>query len=121
MSSRHHWPVVAWLRVKLPPPEAPVALLGPPPPLAPPLDILRRSPVATDPRRQIYAFEEELEDGVLRISWDADDPELLDAELRAPYYDRRLPREKVPAFHRAVKARLAPLGPLPILGADPRP
>ncbi|MCI4331817.1 MAG: hypothetical protein L3K19_08265 [Thermoplasmata archaeon] len=113
--------MVAWIRLKLPPPEVPMALLGPPPPPEPPLDLLVRNIVTTDPRKMIYAFEEEIEDGVMRLIWDAEDPEVLEAELRAPIYDRRLPRDKVPGFWREVKARIAPLGPLPVLGADPRP
>lgn len=118
---RTHWPVVAWIRLRLPPRDAPVALLGPPPPLDPPLEILERNVVTTDPRKQIYAHEEELPFGVVRIVWDAEDPEVLEAELRAPLYDRRLPRDQVPAFWSAVKERIAPIGPLPVLAADPRP
>jgi hypothetical protein len=118
---RTHWPVVAWIRLRLPPPEMPMALLGPPPPPEPPLDILERNIVTTDPRKMIYAFEEETEFGVVRLVWDAEDPEVLEAELRAPIYNRRLPKGEVPRFWQAVKERIAPIGPLPVLGADPRP
>lgn len=93
-----------------------------PPPPGPPLDILERNPVPTDPRKKVWAFEEEQPAGwVLRIVWDSDEPEFLEAEYRAPVYDRRLPRSEVPAFWAAVKARTEPLGPLPVDGADPRP
>ncbi|HZY70406.1 MAG TPA: hypothetical protein VFF67_05445 [Thermoplasmata archaeon] len=119
--TRQQWPVVAWVKLKLPPPERPTTLLGPPLPPDPPLDILEHAPVVTDPRRRIFAFEEELDDGVLRIVWDAENPEVLEAELRAPYFDRRLPRSKVPRFYRSVKERVGSLGPLPILAADPKP
>jgi hypothetical protein len=94
---------------------------GPPPPPDPPLDHMEREPVPTDPRKRIYALEEEAEGGLLRLVWDADDPELLEAEFRAPLYDRRLPPERVRAFWAAVKRQTLPLGPLPIDGADPRP
>jgi hypothetical protein len=120
--SRSHWPVVGWIRLKLPPPQLPVSLMGgPPPPLDPPLDILVRNPVPTDPRKRVYSYEEERDDWVLRLVWDADDPEILEAEYRAPVYDRRLPRSQVPAFWKAVKEKIAPLGPLPVDAADPRP
>ena len=95
---------------------------GSPPPPAPPLDVLERSPVTTDPRKRVYAHEVPGPGGaVLRLIWDADDPEVLEAELRAPYYDRRLPKEEVPKFWAAVKVLIAPLGPLPVEAADPRP
>jgi hypothetical protein len=118
---RSHWPVVAWIRLQLPKRDAPMALLGPPPPPDPPLEFMQRNIVTTDPRKMIYAFEEEQEIGVVRLVWDAEDPEILEAELRAPIYDRRLPREKVPQFWQAVKSRISSIGPLPVLAADPRP
>lgn len=118
--SRSHWPVVAWIRLTLPARPPPVALLGVPPP-DPPLELLERNPVPTDPRKQVFAFEEEIDQGVLRLIWDADDPLVLEAELRAPEYGRRLPKEKVRPFWEAVKRRTAPLGPLPVESADPRP
>jgi hypothetical protein len=96
-------------------------MAGPPPPLEPPLDFLKRNPVPTDPRKQVYAWEEDRQDWVLRLVWDADDPEVLEAEYRAPIYGRRLPREEVPQFWQAVKARIAALGPLLVDAADPRP
>jgi hypothetical protein len=116
-----HWPVVAWIRLKLPPPTVPMTLAGPPLPPDPPLEILERNPVATDPRKRVFAFEKEVDGGIVRIIWDADDPELLEAELRAPLFGGRLPREKVPGFWAEVKTLIAPLGPLPVEGADPRP
>jgi hypothetical protein len=120
--SRSHWPVVAWIRLRLPEPEAPILLTpGPPPPPDPPLELLTANPVPTDPRKRVYAYEEEHPDWVVRLVWDADDPALLEAECRAPYYDRRLPRAEVPKFWAAVKALIAPLGPLPVDSADPRP
>ena len=96
--------------------------MGGTPPPDPPLDLLAPNPVPTDPRKRVYAYEEERPDGwVLRLVWDADDPELLEAEYRAPVYDRRLPRAKVPEFWAVVKEKLRPLGPLPVDSADPRP
>lgn len=112
--------MVAWIQLRLPEPPPPVTLLGSPPPPDPPLEILENNPVPTDPRRKVFAFEEERGDWVLRLTWDADDPTLLSAELRAPGYARPS-REKVEEFWRAVKEKVAPLGPLPIEGADPRP
>lgn len=118
---RTHWPVVAWIRLKLPPPPPPMTLLGSPPPPDPPLDLLEHNPVPTDPRRRVFAFEEDREDWVLRLVWDADDPEVLSAELRAPLYGRRPTAMQVTEFWKAVKEKVASLGPLPIDGADPRP
>ncbi len=122
-ASKTHWPVVAWIRLKVPVPEAPVLLMGShPPPPEPPLDLLRPNPVATDPRKKVFAFEEEQPgDWVLRLIWDAEDPGVLSAEYRAPIYDRRLDRSEVPRFWAAVKAKIASLGPLPVESADPRP
>ena len=120
--SRSHWPVVAWIRLKLPVlPQSESLIAGIAPPAVPPLDILTRNVVATDPRKRVYAFEEEQEDWVLRLVWDADDPGILEAEYRAPFYGARLPREKVPLFWAAVKRRTEPLGPLSVISADPRP
>jgi hypothetical protein len=116
-----HWPVVAWIRLRLPPMSAPLTLIGPPLPPDPPLDLLERNPVATDPRKRVYAFEEESGGNVLRLVWDADDPGFLEAELRAPMYGSRLPKEQVAPFWAAVKRLIAPLGPLPVDAADPRP
>jgi hypothetical protein len=98
-----------------------MTLMGPPAPPDPPLDILQRNPVATDPRRQVYAYEEEMGDWVLRLVWDMEDPDVLEAEYRSPMWGGRLPKEKVPAFWQAVKARVQELGPLPVDAADPRP
>jgi hypothetical protein len=120
--SRTHWPVVAWIRLRLPERPAPVLLMaGPPPPLEPPLELLRPNPITTDPRKRVFAYEEEHDDWVVRLVWDADDPTVLEAECRAPLYDRRLSKAEVPRFWAAVKALVAPLGPLPVDAADPRP
>jgi len=120
--SHNHWPVVAWIRLKLPPRPPPVTLMpGIAPPPDPPLDILEPNPVPTDPRKRVYAFELERDDWVVRLVWDADDPELLEAECRAPLYGQRLPRDEVPKFWSVVKELVAPLGPLPVEAADPRP
>lgn len=119
--ARTHWPVNAWIRLRLPERPPPVALLGSPPPLDPPLDILEHNPVPTDPRRRVFAFEEERGDWVLRLIWDAEDPEILSAEYRTPSYGRRPSPAQVAEFWKAVKEKIAPLGPLPIEAADPRP
>ncbi|HYA57934.1 MAG TPA: hypothetical protein VEH57_05680 [Thermoplasmata archaeon] len=120
--AKSHWPVVAWIRLRLPPQPAPLSLIpGVPPPPAPPLDILEPNPVPTDPRKRVYAFEEDHDTWVLRLVWDADDPGLLEAECRAPIFGSRLPKSEVPKFWSAVKALIAPIGPLPVDGADPRP
>ncbi|MCI4336735.1 MAG: hypothetical protein L3K17_06020 [Thermoplasmata archaeon] len=120
--ARSHWPVVGWLRLRLPPQPAPVLLMGSAPPPMPPLDVLEPNPVTTDPRKRIFAFEQAQPEGwVLRLIWDADDPLILEAEYRAPFYDRRLPRSSVPVFWAAVKQQTAPLGALPVEAADPRP
>jgi hypothetical protein len=96
-------------------------IAGPPPPPAPPLDILTFNPVSTDPRKRVFAYEEDRGEWVLRIVWDADDPGILEAEYRAPVYGSRLPREQVPMFWAAVKEKIAPIGPLTVEAADPRP
>jgi hypothetical protein len=98
-----------------------MTLLGPPLPPDPPLELLERNPVATDPKKRVYAYELELDWGIVRLIWDADDPELLEAELRAPLYGSRLPSERVREFWGAVKELIAPIGPLPVEGADPKP
>jgi hypothetical protein len=114
--------VVAWIRLKVPEPPAPMMLTpGIAPPPDPPLEILERNPVPTDPRKRVYAFEEEHPEWVVRLVWDADDPGILEAECRAPLYSARLPRAEVPKFWAAVKALIAPIGPLPVDSADPRP
>ena len=116
-----HWPVVAWIRLRLPPSVAPMTLAGPPLPPDPPLEILERNPVATDPRKRVYAFEQDSGENVVRLIWDADDPELLEAELRAPIYGGRLPKDQIAPFWAIVKQLIAPIGPLPVESADPRP
>jgi len=119
---RSHWPVVAWIRLKLPA-APPMIMLTPgiPPPPNPPLDLLVPNPVTTDPRKRVYAYEEERGAWVVRLVWDADDPEVLEAECRQPLYDRRLARAQVAEFWAAVKQLTGPLGPLVVEGADPRP
>ncbi|HTT15206.1 MAG TPA: hypothetical protein VMG81_05470 [Thermoplasmata archaeon] len=120
--ARSRWPVVAWIRLRVPPPPPPVMLTGgPPPPPDPPLDRLTANPVPTDPRKRVFAYEEDRPDWTVRLVWDADDPELLEAECRAPIYAGRLPREEVPKFWAVVKQLVAPLGPLAIDSADPKP
>jgi hypothetical protein len=118
---RTHWPVSAWIRLKLPERPPTITLLGSPPPPDPPLDILEHNPVPTDPKRKVFAFEEDRGEWVLRLIWDADDPDVLSAEFRAPLYGRRPTREQVVEFWKAVKEKVQVLGPLPIDGADPRP
>ncbi len=119
--ARTHWPVGAWIRLQLPPAPKPMALLGAPPPPDPPLEILGRNPVPTDPRRRVWAFEEDRGGWVLRLVWDEEDPGVLEGEYRAPLYGRRPTPEELRAFWAAVKEKVASLGPLPILAADPRP
>ncbi len=75
----------------------------------------------TDPRKRVYAYEEDRGDWVVRLVWDSDDPGLLEAECRAPLYHQRLPRAEVQKFWTAVRELVAPIGPLPIESADPRP
>ncbi|MFI5418999.1 MAG: hypothetical protein ACHQ2Y_08920 [Candidatus Lutacidiplasmatales archaeon] len=113
---------MAWIRLTLPAPE-PVMLLtpGPPPPPEPPLEILVPNPVTTDPRKRVFAFEEDRGEWVLRIVWDSDDPTVLEAEYRAPIYSKRLAKEEIPGFWQAVKEKVSVLGPLPVEAADPRP
>ncbi|MGA8542447.1 MAG: hypothetical protein WB947_02730 [Thermoplasmata archaeon] len=120
--ARSHWPVVAWIRLTLPK-RPPMLLLTPgvAPPPDPPLDILAPNPISTDPRKRVFSYEEDHDAWTVRLVWDTDDPEVLEAECRAPYYDRRLPASDVPRFWAAVKALIAPLGPLPVESADPRP
>lgn len=121
-TSRSRWPVVAWIRLTLPPAPAPVQLTpGPPPPPAPPLDLLEPNPVTTDPRKRVFAFEEDHGEFVVRLVWDADDAGVLEAECRAPRYGERPPNAEVLAFWAAVKALIAPIAPLPVESADPRP
>ncbi len=119
---RTRWPVVAWIRLTLPVAPAPVMLTpGPPPPAAPPLEILEANPVPTDPLRRVFAYEEDHGEWVLRLVWDSEEPEVLEAECRAPIYGARLPKAEVAEFWAAVKPLLAPLGPLPVAAADPWP
>jgi len=120
--SHSHWPVVAWIRLKLPARPPPILLMpGSPPPPDPPLAILAPNPVVTDPRKRVYAFEADHGDWVVRLVWDSDDPELLEAECRAPLYHQRLPRAEVARFWTAVKELVAPISPLPVEAADPNP
>lgn len=119
---RSHWPVVAWVRLTLPPPPEPILLTpGPPPPLDPPLDRLVHNPVTTDPRKRVFAFEEEVGDAVLRIVWDSDDPRVLEAELRTPGFGHRPSPAEIRRFWDWVRDQVRPIGPLPVEDADPRP
>ncbi len=121
-SPTSHWPVVGWIRLVVPIRPPPVMLMpGTPPPPDPPLERMLRNPVATDPRKRVFAYEEDRGDYVVRLAWDADDPGYLEAECRKPLYGARLPPDEVAEFWAAVKALAAPLGPLRIDAADPRP
>ena len=120
-SARRFGHVAAWIRLRLPPPSTPVVLLGSrPPPPSPPIGLLAPEPVATDPRKRVYAWEQAWSEGVLRLHWDADAPELLDAEYRLDVRRRVAPQE-LRAFWAEVKRLLDELGPLPLDGADPTP
>jgi hypothetical protein len=121
-SNEHrHWPVRAWLRLKLPPADAPQVLLGPPPPPEPPGDFLEAIPPGPDPRKRLFAWEEPDGEGVIRMLWDSDEPERLNVELRLPDYTERLSSERLRAFYAHARSRLASLGQLQIESADPRP
>jgi hypothetical protein len=116
-----HWPVLAWIRLRLPDPPAPTMLMaGPPPPPAPPLDILRPEAVATDPTVRLYSHLERFGPGAIRLAWQASEPRALVAEYREPQLVARLPAATVRNFWSVVKERLAELGPLPVEAADPR-
>jgi len=120
--AKSRWPVVAWIRLRLPERPPPLSLIpGVAPPPDPPLDVLEPNPVPTDPRKRVYAYEEDRGSWVLRLVWDADDPELLEAEYRAPIYGARLPAKEVPEFWASVKRLTGPIGPLAVDSADPRP
>ncbi len=120
--SRTRWPVQAWIRLRLPVrPPALSLVAGVSPPTLAPLDVLEPNPVPTDPRKRVFAFESEHDGWVLRLVWDADQPELLEAEYRAPRLSARLPPEEVRRFWEEVRRLTAPVGPLPVIGADPRP
>ncbi len=120
--SRTGWPVVAWIRLRLRERPTPLSLVaGVAPPVVPPLDILETNPVPTDPRKRVFAYEEEHGSWVLRLVWDADEPELLEAEFRSPRYGVRPSSEEVRAFWGEVRRLTAPIGPLAVDGADPRP
>ena len=59
------WPVLAWLRLKVPEPAAPLMLTrGPPPPPSPPVDWLVPEEVATDPTVRLFTFHERMGDGI---------------------------------------------------------
>jgi hypothetical protein len=116
------WPVLAWIRLKLPPAPPPLLLTpGPPPPPAPPTEWMEPEGVATDPTVRLFTFHERSGEGIARYVWQANDPDRLLAEYRAPVYLARLPPAEVRAFWATVRARLAELGGLPVEGADPRP
>jgi hypothetical protein len=114
--------VGAWIRLRIPPVPAPMMLTaGPPPPPEPPLAGLVYRAIPTDPRPRFFVLDEQLADGVLHLSWNADDPEHLDAELRVPSEGRHVPPEVVGRFWEAVRRQVAPLGPVRVEGADPKP
>ncbi len=114
--------MAGWIRLRLPVGPPPVSLVpGVAPPTVPPLDVLEPNPVPTDPRKRVFSHEEEHDTWVLRLVWDADQPELLEAEYRAPRYGARLSAGEVRTFWDAVKKLTSPLGPLSVDGADPRP
>lgn len=116
-----HWPVLAWIRLRLPAaPPLRQLMPGPAPRPMPPLDLLQPEAVATDPTVRLFSHAETLGEGVVRLVWQASQPETLLAEYRAPRLIGRLPPEEVREFWNAVKRRTAELGPLPVLGADPR-
>jgi hypothetical protein len=122
LDAARHWPVLAWIRLNLPEPPAPLMLTkGPPPPPSPPLDLLESEPVATDPNVRLYSHSEALDEGLLRLFWQADNPLLLTAEYREAVTVSRLAPEKVRRFWETVKARVQELGPLSVEGADPFP
>jgi hypothetical protein len=81
-----------------------------------------RNPVATDPRKRVFALEEERgEAAVVRLVWDADDPEVLEAELRTPGFGRRPSSAEIRSFWDWIRTTVRPIGPLPVEAADPRP
>jgi hypothetical protein len=114
--------VGAWIRLRIPPPAAPLALTkGPPPPLDPPLPELKLRPVPTDPRPKFYVLEEELPDGVLTLTWNAEEPDHLVAELRVPSEGRHVSPEAVARFWASVKRLVTPLSPVRVEASDPAP
>ena len=120
--SRSRWPVLAWIRLRLPDRPPTLSLIaGIAPPVVVPLDVLEPNPVPTDPRKRVYSYEQEQDGWVVRLVWDADQPETMEAEYRAPRYGVRLRPEEVRQFWSVVKQLTKPLGPLPVEGADPRP
>lgn len=117
---RRYGHVAAWIRLRVPEPAPVVVLMGKPPPPGPPLELLQPDPVMTDPRKRIYSFEEEWGSGLIRMKWDADMPEVLEAEYRMTER-RRVPPQEVRSFWAEVKKHTSELGPLPVDGADPVP
>jgi hypothetical protein len=117
-----HWPVLAWIRLRIP--EAPPALMlipGPPPPPEPPLDEMLPAPISTDPRRRLFAWEGKYDQGAIRIVWEADNPSYITAEYRERVHAGRPAAETVRRFWSAVKVHVQPLGTLPVEAADPWP
>ncbi|MGI0052786.1 MAG: hypothetical protein ACRECR_00810, partial [Thermoplasmata archaeon] len=94
---------------------------GPPPPPVPPLDLMEAEPVATDPSMRVYAHLADLDPGMIRLAWHANDPTHLVAEYREPRSVARLSPERIRRFWDAVRPMLTELGPVPIEAADPRP
>ncbi len=115
------WPVLAWVRLRLPPSPPPVLLTpGAAPPPNPPLQSLTRTSVPTDPRKRVYGWLGPWKDGAIHLRWDADSPEFLEVELRAPRRRNPGPGE-VEEFWDAVRPLLMEVGPLKVDGADPWP
>ena len=116
---RYQWPVLAWIRLRLPEGmgSGPTASSRAAP--SPPLETLRREPVVTDPRKRIFVQETAHGAGILRILWDADSPGILEAEWREPQR-RKVSREELRMFWERTRELLTPVGPLPVEAADPR-
>lgn len=117
-----HWPVLAWIRMRLP--EAPAVIQltpGPPPPPQPPLSVLVPEAVATDPTVRLFSYNERVAAGMMRLSWSATNPDLLNAEYREPDYQPRVAPDVVRAFWAAVKEKVKEVGPVAVEGADPYP
>jgi len=94
---------------------------GPPPPAEPPIAEMDRRPVPTDPRPQIYGLDAEIPEGLLHLSWNAEDPEHLVAELRVPTSDRHVSPAAIARFWDAVRDRTRTLEGIQVEAADPRP
>lgn len=114
--------VAAWIRMRIPPAPPPITLTrGPPPPAEPPLPELTFRPVPTDPRPRFFSAEEETDAGTVTLTWNAEDPEHLVAELRVPAEDRHVSDEAVGTFWTTVRHWVAPLSPVRVEASDPAP